>query len=130
MRELLTKYGDVGYIWLTVAGRVRGRMTIGREMYGFIRRLQPATLIDNRIEPRRWSYLKEFLMWIQCIPARMVWAIFQGAEWQLGNYDARQGVGQVSCACFPRRRTAGWSWDGDCDEAAIMQRPCCIPHEC
>jgi len=57
MQELLTKYGDVGYIWFDGSWESSWTHADGREMYGFIRRLQPATLIGNRIEPRLfWQY--------------------------------------------------------------------------
>ena len=50
MKELLANYGPVGYIWFDGNGKSRG-LTLMGEMYGFVRRLQPATLLGNRIEP-------------------------------------------------------------------------------
>jgi alpha-L-fucosidase len=52
LTELLTHYGPVGCIWFD--GDWEGSWThkYGRDLYAFVRGIQPATLVDNRIEPR------------------------------------------------------------------------------
>lgn len=50
MKELLTKYGPVGYIWFDGNWEPSWTHADGREMYDCVRRLQPSTLIGDRIE--------------------------------------------------------------------------------
>jgi len=52
LTELLTHYGPVGCIWFD--GDWEGSWTheYGRDLYAFVRGIQPAVLVDNRVEPR------------------------------------------------------------------------------
>lgn len=52
MRELLSNYGEVGCIWFDGHWEPSWTHESGREMYGFVRALQPATLLGNRIDQR------------------------------------------------------------------------------
>ena len=52
MKELLTHYGPVGYIWFDGNWEASWTHADGREMYDYVRRLQPTTLLGNHIEPR------------------------------------------------------------------------------
>ena len=119
MRELLTKYGDVGYIWFDGSWEDSWTHADGREMYGFIRRLQPATLIDNRIEPRHWSYTDGVPDVDSMYPGPDGVGDFEAREWQLGNYDTNKAWDKC-LQLAPASPYGGWSWDGD----AMQLRSC------
>ncbi|MCX6929697.1 MAG: alpha-L-fucosidase, partial [Verrucomicrobia bacterium] len=51
LRELLTHYGPIGYIWFDGNWERSWTHADGREMYAFARKVQPGTLMGNRIEP-------------------------------------------------------------------------------
>lgn len=119
MRELLTKYGDVGYIWFDGSWEDSWTHADGREMYGFIRRLQPATLIDNRIEPRRWSYTEGVPDVDSMYPGPDGVGDFEAREWQLGKYDTSKAWDKC-LTLAPASPYGGWSWDGD----AMKLRSC------
>ena len=106
MQELLTKYGPVGCIWFDGHWESSWTHADGREMYGFIRRLQPATLVGNRIEPQPKSdgpYCKRV-------------GSFYDAPDAVGDYQAREAdIGQFymdkawdSCVCLSANN--GWAW--------------------
>jgi len=95
-------------------------------MYGFHPPSPAATLIDNRIEPRRWSYTEGVPDVDSMYPGPDGVGDFQAREWQLGNYDASKAWDK--CLALLRVAVRGLVLGRRCDEAAIMQRPCCIPH--
>lgn len=125
MRELLTKYGDVGYIWFDGSWEDSWTHADGREMYGFIRRLQPATLIGNRIEPRPWAYTDGVPDVDSMYPGPGGVGDFEAREWELGDYDASKAWDKC-LQLAPASPYGGWSWDGD----AMKLRSCDDIIEC
>jgi alpha-L-fucosidase len=52
MKELLTRYGNVGCIWFDGHWDASWTHENGKEMYGYMRQLQPGTLLGNRIDAK------------------------------------------------------------------------------
>ncbi len=53
VKELLTNYGDIGVVWFDgdwIADYTTG---MGKELYDFIREIQPNTIINNRVDKGR-----------------------------------------------------------------------------
>ena len=53
LRELLTKYGDIGVVWFDGEWEATWNETRGRDLYHFVRGLQPKTIINNRVGASR-----------------------------------------------------------------------------
>jgi alpha-L-fucosidase len=106
MQELLTKFGPVGCIWFDGHWEASWTHTDGREMYGFIRKLQPATLLGNRIEPRLKADQGPYCSWT---------GSFYDAPDAVGDYQAREmDIGKFymdkawdSCLNIS---PCGWAW--------------------
>lgn len=52
MKELLTNYGKVGCVWFDGHWEDSWTHEDGKEMYAYMRRLQPGTLLGNRIDAK------------------------------------------------------------------------------
>jgi alpha-L-fucosidase len=112
MQELLTKYGDVGYIWFDGSWEDSWTHADGREMYGFIRRLQPSTLIGNRIEPRHFRSTAG-VPEVDCVyPGPDGVGDYAAREVELGNYDTNKAWDKC-LQLAPASPYGGWSWDGE-----------------
>lgn len=53
VQELLTKYGEVGVVWFDGDWIPDYTTEMGKEMYKFIRDLQPNTIVNNRVDKGR-----------------------------------------------------------------------------
>ena len=53
VKELLTKYGDIDVVWFDGDWIADYTTEMGKEMYSFIRELQPNTIINNRVDKGR-----------------------------------------------------------------------------
>ncbi|MDW7691168.1 alpha-L-fucosidase [Flammeovirgaceae bacterium SG7u.111] len=53
VKELLTKYGEVGVVWFDGEWIPDYTTEMGKEMYNFIRSIQPNTIINNRVDKGR-----------------------------------------------------------------------------
>ena len=106
MQELLTKYGPVGCIWFDGHWEASWTHADGREMYSYIRKLQPGTLLGNRIEPKPRAdgpYCRDV-------------GSFYDAPDAVGDYQAREAdIGRFymdkawdSCICLSANN--GWAW--------------------
>ncbi len=110
MRELLTRYGKVGCIWFDGHWEPSWTHENAREMYAFIRALQPGTLLGNRIDAK--SNGSRVCAWT-------------GSFWHgpdpVGDYQAREmdtGEFYMEKAwdnCFNLRANpcGSWSWIKD-----------------
>jgi alpha-L-fucosidase len=49
IRELLTKYGDIGVLWFDGEWESTWNQNYGRDLYAFVRSLQPNILVNNRV---------------------------------------------------------------------------------
>jgi len=106
MQELLSKYGPVGCIWFDGHWEASWTHADGREMYGYIRRFQPATLLGNRIEPRPKADQGPYCSWT---------GSFYDAPDAVGDYQAREmdfgkfymDKGWDSCLNIS---PCGWAW--------------------
>ncbi len=47
--ELLTKYGDIGVLWFDGEWESTWNTTYGRDLYEFVRKLQPNIIVNNRV---------------------------------------------------------------------------------
>jgi alpha-L-fucosidase len=105
MKELLTHYGPVGYVWFDGNWEESWTHAYGREMYGYIRSLQPATLLGNRVD-RRPAYHGDW---------RPVAGAFFNAPDAVGDFQAREmWVGNYYTnkawdSCY-NISPNGWSW--------------------
>jgi len=52
LKELFTNYGPIGCVWFDGHWEASWTHEYGRDLYAFLRQLQPETLLGNRIEPR------------------------------------------------------------------------------
>ncbi|MGA3170746.1 MAG: alpha-L-fucosidase [Chthoniobacteraceae bacterium] len=110
LTELLTHYGPVGCMWFD--GNWEGSWTHahGRDLYAFVRRLQPDMLVGNRVEPRRSGdgpYCKDS-------------GSFYNAPDAVGDYQAREmDIGKFYTdkawdSCYSLNAGLGdrdhWSW--------------------
>jgi alpha-L-fucosidase len=110
LTELLTNYGPVGCMWFD--GNWEGSWThaYGRDLYAFVRGLQPAMLVGNRVEPRPKVDG----------PYCNLTGSFYNAPDAVGDYQAREmEVGQFymdkawdSCRNLNGNNATGdhWSW--------------------
>ncbi|MCH6257714.1 alpha-L-fucosidase [Puniceicoccaceae bacterium K14] len=53
IKELLTKYGDVGVVWFDGDWIPDYTTEMGKELYQFIREIQPNTIVNNRVDKGR-----------------------------------------------------------------------------
>ncbi|MGS0527231.1 alpha-L-fucosidase [Zobellia nedashkovskayae] len=53
VKELLTNYGDIGVVWFDGDWIADYTTEMGKEMYDFIREIQPNTIINNRVDKGR-----------------------------------------------------------------------------
>jgi alpha-L-fucosidase len=49
IRELLTKYGDIGVLWFDGEWESTWNQNYGRDLYAYVRSLQPNILVNNRV---------------------------------------------------------------------------------
>jgi alpha-L-fucosidase len=49
IRELLTKYGDIGVLWFDGEWENTWNQSYGRDLYAYVRSLQPQILVNNRV---------------------------------------------------------------------------------
>ncbi len=110
MKELLTRYGEIGCIWFDGHWDPSWTHENGKEMYGYIRRLQPGTLLGNRIDAK--SNGSPVCQWT-------------GSFWHgpdpVGDYQAREmDVGEFymekawdSCYNLRANPCGSWSWIKD-----------------
>ena len=53
VKELLTNYGDIGVVWFDGDWIADYTTEMGKEMYQFIRDIQPNTIVNNRVDKGR-----------------------------------------------------------------------------
>lgn len=53
VEELLTNYGDIGVVWFDGEWIADYTTEMGKEMYDFIRGIQPNTIVNNRVDKGR-----------------------------------------------------------------------------
>ncbi|RED98412.1 alpha-L-fucosidase [Marinoscillum furvescens] len=53
VKELLTEYGDIGVVWFDGDWIPDYTTEMGKELYSFIRDLQPQTIVNNRVDKGR-----------------------------------------------------------------------------
>jgi alpha-L-fucosidase len=53
LRELLTNYGDIGVLWFDGEWESTWSEAHGRDLYGYVRGLQPGIIINNRVGAAR-----------------------------------------------------------------------------
>lgn len=125
MQELLTHYGPVGCIWFDGNWDASWTHADGREMYGSIRRLQPGTLLGNRIDAKARRPAPELLSSDEPGPQHNPDLPFVGSFYDapdaVGDYQAREMMwggyynqkAWDSCYNFsppPSAPNGGWSW--------------------
>ena len=107
LKELFTNYGPVGTVWFDGNWESGGTWTheAGRDLYAFLRRIQPETLHGNRIDAKRTT---------------------DGpyAKWHGSFFDAPDAVGDYQCrevdlgkfymdkawdSCYTLNKQ-GWAW--------------------
>ena len=125
IHELLTRYGPVGCIWFDGNWEASWTHADGREMYGFIRRLQSRTLVGNRIEPKARRPGPELLgsgeKGVKVNPNLPFVSSFYDAPDAVGDYQAREMMWgnyydkKVWDSCYnlspsPSYPNGGWSW--------------------
>ncbi len=49
LKELLENYGDIGVLWFDGEWESTWNRTLGRELYDYVRKLQPSIIINNRV---------------------------------------------------------------------------------
>jgi alpha-L-fucosidase len=106
MQELLTKYGPVGCIWFDGHWEASWTHADGREMYSYIRQLQPATLLGNRLDQKATADGPN---------CKWTGSFFNGAPDPVGDYQAREmDIGKFymdkawdSCLNIS---SCGWAW--------------------
>ncbi len=108
MTELLTHYGPVGYIWFDGNWEASWTHDDGREMYGFVRKLQPGTLLGNRIDARINSNQGPYCSWTGSFnDAPDGVGDFQAREVDLGKYYADKAW---DCCFSLAGRSSRWSY--------------------
>jgi len=53
LRELLTNYGEIGILWFDGEWEATWNHEYGKELYNFVRNLQPNIIINNRVDKGR-----------------------------------------------------------------------------
>ena len=105
LKELLTNYGPVGCIWFDYNWDPSWTHEYGRDMYGFLRRLQPETLIGNRVDafPRAAGpYCKQAGSFYDAPDAV---GDYQAREWVLGTFYMDKAWDR--CLTLNKQ---GWAW--------------------
>ena len=105
LEELLTNYGPVGCIWFDYNWDASWTHEYGRDMYGFLRRLQPETLIGNRVDafPRSdGPYCKQAGSFYDAPDAV---GDYQAREWVLGKFYMEKAWDR--CLTLNKQ---GWAW--------------------
>ena len=110
LKELLTRYGKVGCIWFDGHWDPSWTHADGKEMYAYIRQLQPGTLLGNRIDQK--SNGSDVCAWTG--------SFFQGPD-PVGDYQAREmDVGRFymdkawdNCYNLRANPCGSWSWIKD-----------------
>ena len=110
MKELLTQYGKVGCVWFDGHWEDSWTHENGREMYAYMRRLQPGTLFGNRIDAK--SNGSKVCAWTG--------SFYHGAD-PVGDYQAREmDVGKFymdkawdNCYNLRANPCGSWSWIKD-----------------
>lgn len=110
MKELLTKYGEVGCIWFDGHWDPSWTHANGKEMYGYMRWLQSRTLMGNRIDAK--SNGSPVCQWTG--------SFWHGAD-PVGDYQAREmDIGEFymdkawdSCYNLRANPCGSWSWIKD-----------------
>ncbi len=49
LKELLTRYGDIGVLWFDGEWEPTWNHLLGNDLYNYVRRLQPAIIVNNRV---------------------------------------------------------------------------------
>ncbi len=108
MRELLTNYGPVGCLWFDGHWDAAWTHADGREMYSYVRNLQPNTLVGNRIDQKATAD-GPYCTWTG--------SFFNGAADPVGDYQAREVdlgkyyTGKAWDCCFSLCGVSSkWSW--------------------
>jgi alpha-L-fucosidase len=107
LRELLTQYGPVGCIWFDGHWEPSWTHADGREMYAFARRLQPATLLGNRIDQRFQGEQGPNCSWTGSFFAPDGVGDYQAREVDLGTFYAEKAWDCCFSLCGVNSR---WSW--------------------
>lgn len=110
MKELLSNYGKVGCVWFDGHWDASWTHENGKEMYEYMRKLQPSTLLGNRIDAK--SNGGPFCSWT-------------GSFWHgpdpVGDYQAREmDTGEFymekawdNCYNLRKNPCGSWSWIKD-----------------
>ena len=53
LKELMTEYGDIGVVWFDGQWESTWNHEYGKDIYNFVRNLQPNTIINNRVDVGR-----------------------------------------------------------------------------
>lgn len=53
LKELVTKYGDIGILWFDGEWETTWNHKLGKDLYNYVRSLQPAIIINNRVDVGR-----------------------------------------------------------------------------
>ena len=53
LKELLTGYGDLGILWFDGEWIPNYKTEMGKDVYNFVRNLQPDIIINNRVDKGR-----------------------------------------------------------------------------
>ncbi len=108
MKELLTQYGKIGCIWFDGHWEASWTHKDGKEMYDYIRRLQPGTLLGNRIDQKA-ARSGPVCSWTG--------SFYDGAPDPVGDYQAREAdlgefyMDKAWDCCFSLCGTNfRWSW--------------------
>ncbi len=111
MKELLTQYGPVGCVWFDGHWDPSWTHARARDMYAYLRRLQPETLLGNRIDQKSGG------------SPECAWtgSFFDGAPDPVGDYQAREmDVGRFymkkawdNCYNLRANPCGSWSWIRD-----------------
>lgn len=110
MKELLTQYGKIGCVWFDGHWEPSWTHENGKEMYEFMRKLQPGTLMGNRIDAKSTGSK-------ECAWTGSFW---NGPD-PVGDYQAREmDVGQFymekawdNCYNLRANPCGSWSWIKD-----------------
>ena len=107
LEELFTKYGPIGCVWFDGHWFPSWTHEYGRDLYGFLRRLQPETLLGNRIDQMRTHRADgPYCKWT---------GSFYDAPDAVGDYQAREvDIGKFYMekawdSCYTLN-AQGWAW--------------------
>lgn len=106
-KELFTNYGPIGTVWFDGHWFPSWTHEYGRDLYAFIRQLQPETLLGNRIDQMRTNRASgPYCKWT---------GSFYDAPDAVGDYQAREVdmgkfyMGKAWDNCLTLNRQ-GWAW--------------------